>query len=80
MSKAIYKQCWMTSDGEVFKVESEASEHQRKLNRCEKIDAILNNPHILPPRIEEHEKAVIVDFLMGNWSMLYRLFKEEGER
>lgn len=79
MSKVMYKQCWITTDGEVFTIEAEAADHQKKFNRCEKIDAILNSSGILPSRMSDHEKAVIVDFLMGNWNILYNLFNEEGE-
>jgi hypothetical protein len=65
----------MTSDEEVFVDERLAADHQKKLNRCIQIDEIVNHPHTLPNNRTTQENAVIVDFLMGNWNTLTRLFK-----
>ena len=70
-----YKPCWMTSDEEVFIAEQEAADHQSKVNRCVQIDEILNHPKTLPKNRSKHENEVIVDFLMGNWATLTKLFK-----
>lgn len=74
-----YRQCWMTSDEEVFTSEEEAELHQKRLDRCERIDEILRDKNTMPKNRTKHEDEVLVDFLMGNWSTLYQFFKEEGE-
>jgi len=65
-----YKPCWMTSDEEVFIAEQETADHQSKVNRCVQIDEILNHQNR-----SKHENEVIIDFFMGNWDTLTKLFK-----